>query len=184
LPIDTLKFWRNTDVGPPYFKLSTTSQGKIRYPLDRVQERQKRCQRVIPDGWQSIGTFPGESVPTDATDRIQWMPPGHAAIAIEVQIPTMTAWRKRAGGLPFIWIGGGGTHQVMYDHRDVEAFLSSRQADPSIVPVIERTMPRKNPRTREERYRMLAEVWKGMGHSNDEIRQRLGRRFADLIWPK
>jgi len=39
-------------------------------------------------------------------------------------------------GLPFVWIGGGAIHQVMYDRRDADAFIAKREADPSIGPVI------------------------------------------------
>src|SRR5258708_1128402 len=55
----------------------------------------------------------GESVATE-TDRIEWMPPGRAAIALGIPIPTLTAWYRRAVGLPFIWIGGRGQHKYMY----------------------------------------------------------------------
>ena len=170
LGVHVLQNWRNTDIGPPYTKLTTGPQGRVRYRLEDVLEWQKECWRVVPDGWEPIGEFPGESAPIE-TDRIEWLPPGRAAIAIGIPIPTLTAWFRRAVGLPFIWIGGRGQHKFMYDRRDVEVFISRRKADPSIVPVIEKK-PRKDPRTREERYRMLAEVWKEKGHTEDEIRRR------------
>ena len=177
LPVTTLQDWRATDVGPPYIRLNQSTSGQVRYRICDVQAWQKSRERVIPAGWQPTGTLPGESVPSD---RVEWMPPGQAAIAIGIRIPTLTAWSKRAVGLPFVSIGGRGQHKYVYDRSDVEAFISRRKADPSIVPVIE-TKPRKDPRTPEERYRMLVEVLKGMGTSDEEIRRLLGHRFPSQV---
>jgi hypothetical protein len=182
LPKEALQSWRITEVGPPYLKLSRSAKGRVRYCLEHVFEWQRKCQRVVPENWQPIGELPGESAP-DPTYRPEWMPPGRAAIAIGIPIPTMTAWRRRTIGMPYVLIGGGGPFQIMYDRCDVDAFISRRQADPSIVPVIEKPKPRKNPMTIEERKRMMAPIWKKLGHSDDEIRRFLGRRWADLIWP-
>lgn len=183
LPIETLTNWRMTDVGPPYIKFSDSAQAHVRYSHEQVHEWQKRCQRVVPKGWQPVEVIAGDSVPS-TTSVIEWMPPKRAAIALDIPIPTMTAWRKRAIGLPFVWIGGGGAHEVMYERRDIEAFIARRQADPSVVPIIEKKVYGKDPRTPEERARMNAEIWKGMGHSDDEIRRMLGPRFARLILPR
>jgi hypothetical protein len=109
----------------------------VRYRIKEVLEWQKSCLRVVPENWQPVGSLPGENM-TPETDQIQWIPPGAAAIAIEISLPTMTAWRKRSIGVPFIWIGGGGVHQVMYDRHDIDVFIARRHADPSVLPVIEK----------------------------------------------
>jgi hypothetical protein len=181
-PVKVLENWRIAGVGPPYIKLSLSRKGRVRYRRDMVLEWQKSCLRIVPEGWQPIRTFPGESMPS-AAGKIEWMRPKQAAIATGIAVPTLTAWRKRAIGLPFIWIGGG-LLKVVYDRHDVEVFISRRQTDPSVVPVIPRKVYPKASWTKEERARMNAEIWKGMGHSDEEIRCRLGPRFADLIWPK
>jgi hypothetical protein len=73
----------------------------------------------------------------------------------------------------------------MYDRRDVEVFISRRQADSSVIPVIpkSKSVYRKDPRTPEERARMNAQIWKIMGHSDEDIRRWVGRRFANLVLP-
>ena len=183
LPIEVLANWRQTDVGPPYIKLTATAKGHVRYRRDRILKWQESCLRGVPENWQPIGAFLGEGAPSE-TGKVEWLPPGRDAIAIKIPIRTMTAWRSRTIGVPFIWIGGGGQHQVMYDRRDLEAFISRRQADPSVVPVIAKNVYRSDPRTKEERARMSAEAWKQIGHSDEEIRRRLGRRVANLVWPE
>jgi hypothetical protein len=160
IAIDTLQNWRSTGVGPPYVKLGQSSRGHVRYRIEDVVAWQQACERVIPAGWQPIG----EGVP-GATERIQWLPPGQTAAALGIPIPTLIAWYRRAVGLPFVWIGGRGQHQFIYDLRDVEAFISRRKVDPSVVPVIAKRKPGKDPRTREERKQMLAEVLKSLGFS-------------------
>jgi hypothetical protein len=180
LSIEILANWRQTDVGPSYIKLTPSARGRVRYQSDTVLEWQRSCMRVAPEGWHPIGTFPGESAVSE-TEKIEWLPPGRAAVAVEIPIPTMTAWRRRAVGIPFIWIGGGGQHQAMYDRRDVESFISRRQADPSVVPVIAKNVCRSDPRTKEERARMSAEIWQKIGHSDEEIRRMLGSRVAKLV---
>jgi hypothetical protein len=155
---------------------------RIRYVMNDVIDWQKRCQRVVPENWQPTGSLPGEPVPA-ATDRIQWLLIGQAAAAIGLAIPTLTAWRKPGFGVPFISIGGRGAHPFMYDRRDLDAFITRRKADPSVVPVIVKKVYGKDPRTPEERKRMMAEIWMGMGHTDDEIKRMLGPRFVELIWP-
>jgi hypothetical protein len=183
LPIEVLGNWRQTGVGPPYIKLTATAKGHVRYRRDRILEWQKSCLRVVPKSWQPSGTLPGESAPSEI-GKIEWLPPGRAAIAIEIPIRTMMAWRSRAIGIPFIWIGGGGQHQVMYDRRDLEIFNSRREVDLSVVPVMAKNVSRGDPRTKEERARMSAEIWQKIGHSDEEIRRMLGRRLAKLVWPE
>src|SRR5579862_6463466 len=100
VPIEALNSWRMTDVGPPYVKLTPSAQGPVRYRRDTVLEWQKRCLRVVPESWQPIGALPGESASSE-TGKIEWLPPGRAAVVVEIPIPTLTAWRKRAVGLPF-----------------------------------------------------------------------------------
>jgi hypothetical protein len=143
LPIEILVNWRQTDVGPSYIKLTPSARGRVRYQSDTVLEWQRSCMRVVPEGWRPIGTFPGEGAPSE-TGKVEWLPPGRAAVTIKIPIATLTAWRRRAVGLPFVWIGGGGQHQVMYDRRDLEAFISRRQVDPSVVPVIAKNVYRSD----------------------------------------
>jgi hypothetical protein len=178
-----LQSWRMTDVGPPYFKMSRSERARVRYKREDVREWQKKCLRVVPEVWQPNEECPHESMPTP-DDKIEWLPPKQTAIAIGISIPTLTAWRRRSIGLPFIWIGGGGAHQVMYDRRDIEVFISRRQDDPSVTPVIVKKVQGKDPRTLEERAKMSAQIWKEMGHSDEEIRRRLGPRAVKMIWPQ
>jgi hypothetical protein len=71
LGVHVLQNWRNTDIGPPYTKLTTGPQGRVRYRLEDVLEWQKECWRVVPDGWEPIGEFPGESAPNrDRSNRM------------------------------------------------------------------------------------------------------------------
>jgi hypothetical protein len=114
LPIEVLANWRMTDVGPSYVKLTPSAKGQVRYRRDTILEWQKSCLRVVPESWQLIGAFPCESAPSEP-GKVEWLPPGRAAIAVEIPIATLTAWRRRTVGIPFVWIGGGGQHQVMYD---------------------------------------------------------------------
>jgi hypothetical protein len=178
-----LQSWRNTNVGPPYYKTSRSERATVRYTCEDVRAWQKKCLRVVPDNWQPTGTFPGENEPS-STDKVEWLPPKRVTIAIGVRAPTLTAWRKRIIGLPFTWIGGGGEHQVVYELRDIETFISRRQADPSVTPAIPKKAPGKDPRTLDQRAMISARIWKEMGHSDEEIRRRLGSRRAKLFWPQ
>ena len=72
----------------------------------------------------------------------------------------------------------------MYDRRDLEIFNSRREVDPSVVPVMAKNVSRGDPRPKEERARMSAEIWQKIGHSDEEIRRMLGRRLANLVWPE
>lgn len=163
LGVHVLQDWRNTDVGPPYTKLTTGPQGRVRYQLEDVLEWQRGCQRIVPENWQPVGALPGESVAAE-TDRIEWMPPGRAATAIGIAIPTLTAWRRRAIGLPYVLIGGRGQHEAMYDRRDIDAFISRRQADPSTVPVIaKRVDTRIRAERKQQRQALHAEARKSLG---------------------
>ena len=183
LPIEILVNWRQTDVGPSYIKLTPSARGRVRYQSDTVLEWQRSCMRVVPEGWRPIGTFPGEGGPSE-TGKVEWLPPGRAAVTIKIPIATLTAWRRRAVGLPFVWIGGGGQHKVMYDRCDLEIFNSRREVDPSVVPAMAKNVSRGDPRTKEERARMSAEIWQKIGHSDEEIGRMLGRRLAKLVWPE
>jgi hypothetical protein len=167
LSLEVLQSWRMTDAGPPYIKLSASNSGRVRYQRDRVLSWQRSVQRVVPDNWPSNES----DAEIDSDKPLEWFQPKKAAMALGIAIPTLTAWRRRHIGVPFIFIGGGGVHEFMYDRRDIEVFISRRRADPSLIPVITKKIYGKDPRMVDERTRMNAQIWKDMGHSDEEIRR-------------
>jgi len=169
-PWDVLSDWRGAAVGPPYYKLHNLAYGPVRYRLAEVLEWQKKCPRVTPPDWLPVGEFAGESAPAPS-DNEEWLRPKQAAIALGIKVPTLTAWQKRKVGMPFIWIGRS-VVPIMYDRRDIEVFISRRDADPSVVPVLTNRNGRPVPIV--QRDRIMTGIWKEMGHSDDQIRRWLG----------
>jgi hypothetical protein len=180
LSLAHLESWRITDVGPPYIKMSSSRAGHVRYRRSEILAWQRRVKRVVPVDW------PGAQLLTDANpeEPFEWLTPKPTAIALGIAIPTLTAWKKRCFGIPFIWIGGGGIREVMYDRRDVEFLAARVRTDPSLMPVVPKppsptaglTPEQRKARSaqnKKERDRLHAMVWKEMGNTDEEIARRL-----------
>lgn len=179
VPRPVLSGWHLTNDQIPHRKIGERT---FLYKRAEVLEWQRSQERKFPIDWAPVAASPGKSE-SHESEAIEWMFPVQAAEAIGISRTTLGMWMRRRLGLPFTLIEGGGSHEVMFERRDVEEFIRRRDADPSVVPVISKgpIVPKvPDTRTREQRRaarartfaanKLVAEqVWREIEHSEDEI---------------
>lgn len=132
MPVKVPRNWHATEAGPPCLEISKRA---LRYRREEVSEWRRTRQRIEPEEWQIAGVATSETA-IDATEFKGWLLPKQAAAATGIPVSILHSWIRRRLELPFIWIGGGGSHQVMFDRRDVEEFIRRRDDDPPVIAVI------------------------------------------------
>jgi predicted DNA-binding transcriptional regulator AlpA len=69
----------------------------------------------------------GEALPNEPQGPTGLMNTPQLSIYIGLSVPTLERMRGTGEGPPFLKLGSGRTSRVMYDRRDVDAWLTSKR---------------------------------------------------------